>query len=142
MKGVVILATLALAAAALAADLGVEVTKTAPSCSRKSKTGDKLSMHYTGLLQANGKKFDSSLDRGRPFEFTIGRGQVIRGWEQGLLDMCIGEHRKLTIPPELGYGSRGTGGGLIPGGATLVFDVELMAINGKEEAAYAEDADL
>lgn len=86
-----------------------------------------LSMHYTGKLYSNGKKFDSSLDRNQPFEFTLGSGQVIKGWDQGLLGMCIGEKRRLTIPSDLGYGDRGAGSD-IPPGATLVFDVELLEI--------------
>merc|ERR1712129_608535 len=82
-----------------------------------------LSMHYTGTLYSDGSKFDSSVDRGQPFEFQLGQGRVIKGWDQGLLDMCIGEKRKLTIPSDMGYGSRGAGG-KIPGGATLVFETE------------------
>lgn len=93
---------------------------------RTVKSRDTISVHYTGKLE-NGTKFDSSVDRGTPFEFTIGKGMVIQGWEQGLLGMKIGEKRTLTIPSELGYGSRGAGG-VIPPDATLIFDVELMAI--------------
>ena len=83
-------------------------------------------MHYTGTL-TDGTKFDSSRDRDSPFQFQLGAGQVIKGWDQGLMGMCIGEKRKLTIPPELGYGDRGAGG-QIPGGATLIFETELLAI--------------
>jgi len=86
-------------------------------------------MHYTGML-TDGSKFDSSLDRGTPFDFTLGAGQVIKGWDQGLTNMCIGEKRRLKIPSDLGYGDRGSPP-KIPGGATLVFDVELLDIKGK-----------
>ncbi|XP_043583804.1 FK506-binding protein 2 isoform X2 [Bombus pyrosoma] len=96
-------------------------------CDAKSKIGDQLTMHYTGTL-VDGTKFDSSLDRDQPFTFQLGVGQVIKGWDQGLVDMCVGEKRKLTIPPELGYGEKGAGN-VIPGGATLLFEVELINIS-------------
>ncbi|PLW06782.1 hypothetical protein PCANC_23042 [Puccinia coronata f. sp. avenae] len=106
-------------------------------CDITSKNGDKLSMHYTGTLQSTGAKFDSSLDRNQPFDFTLGAKQVIKGWDQGLQGMCIGEKRKLVIPPQLAYGDGGAGG-IIPGGATLIFDVELLSIN-NNDAEYRED---
>ncbi|MCK5490621.1 MAG: FKBP-type peptidyl-prolyl cis-trans isomerase [Candidatus Pacebacteria bacterium] len=91
-----------------------------------TKKGDTISVHYTGTLE-DGSKFDSSVDRNDPFSFTIGAGQVIQGWEQGTLDMKVGEKRKLTIPAELGYGAAGAPGA-IPPNATIMFDIELIGI--------------
>ncbi len=94
------------------------------------KTGQICTMHYTGWLYENGnrtRKFDSSVDRGQPFEFIIGQGQVIRGWDEGVASMKVGGKRTLIIPPDLGYGSRGAGG-VIPPNATLVFEVELLGV--------------
>lgn len=89
--------------------------------------GNRVTVHYTGWL-TDGTKFDSSVDRGSPFEFTIGVGQVIKGWDEGVASMKVGGKRKLVIPADLGYGARGAGG-LIPPGATLIFDVELLGVN-------------
>lgn len=91
-----------------------------------AKNGDTVVVHYTGTL-SDGTKFDSSLDRGQSFSFVLGSGQVIQGWEQGILGMQVGEKIKLTIPPELAYGDRAVGG-VIPANSTLVFEVELLEI--------------
>lgn len=114
---------------------GVEITTTgsglqyqvlATGSGPEAKSGDTVAVHYTGWL-TDGTKFDSSLDRGTPFEFTLGRGGVIQGWDEGVAGMQVGGKRKLIIPSELAYGERSVGS-VIPANATLVFDVELVEI--------------
>ncbi|EKD21802.1 peptidylprolyl isomerase [Drepanopeziza brunnea f. sp. 'multigermtubi' MB_m1] len=122
-----VLTLASLATAALAAEVTIDVTR-AVECDRKTKVGDKISVHYRGTLQSDGSEFDASYNRGTPLDFTVGRGQVIKGWDDNLLDMCIGEKRTLTIPPEFGYGNSAQGP--IPAGSTLIFETELMAIAG------------
>jgi len=111
----------------VAEEFKIEHVKT-NECEVKSKNGDKLSMHYTGRLNSHeGPKFDSSVDRDQTFDFTVGAGQVIKGWDVGLLDMCPGDKRKLVIPADMAYGSQGAGN-VIPADATLYFEVELASI--------------
>ncbi|KAJ5156113.1 hypothetical protein N7492_008916 [Penicillium capsulatum] len=130
MRLTTLLASLTTLTLALGAELGIETTHKV-ECTRKTKNGDNISMHYRGTLQADGSQFDASYNRNVPLTFTLGSGRVIKGWDQGLLDMCIGEKRTLTIPPEYGYGDRGVGP--IPAGSTLVFETELMAIAGVDK---------
>lgn len=111
-------------------ELGINVINPV-TCSRPSQNGDTIRMHYRGRLLSTGAEFDSSYKRNKPFAFQLGQHQVIDGWDQGLLDMCPGEARELTIPPELGYGDHGMGP--IPAGATLVFDTEMVEIMGVTE---------
>ncbi|KAL7853722.1 hypothetical protein AOLI_G00205660 [Acnodon oligacanthus] len=111
--------------------LQIGIKKRVDNCPIKSRKGDVLNMHYTGKLE-DGTEFDSSIPRNQPFTFTLGTGQVIKGWDQGLLGMCEGEKRKLVIPSELGYGDRGAPP-KIPGGATLIFEVELLSIERRSD---------
>ena len=94
----------------------------------KAKAGDQVKVHYTGTLARNGKKFDSSRDKNKPFSFELGAKQVIAGWDQGVAGMVVGEKRLLKIPSALAYGHKAVGGGLIPADSDLVFEVELIAI--------------
>jgi len=127
-----VLATILAAALSLAhlASAGLEIDYLTPEieCTRKTANGDTVDMHYRGTLFETGKEFDSSYGRGKPLSFQLGAGRVIKGWDEGLLDMCIGEKRKLTIPPELGYGGRSMGP--IPANSVLVFETELVGIKG------------
>jgi FKBP-type peptidyl-prolyl cis-trans isomerase len=109
---------------------GLKYTDTKTGDGVTAAAGNKVSVHYTGWLfnnGAKGTKFDSSVDRGQPFQFTLGAHQVIAGWDEGVAGMKVGGKRTLTIPPELGYGARGAGG-VIPPNATLIFDVELLGV--------------
>lgn len=111
---------------------GLQVADTVVGTGATPRAGQICVMHYTGWLYQNGAKgakFDSSVDRGQPFEFPIGTGRVIRGWDEGVATMKVGGRRTLIIPPDLGYGARGAGG-VIPPNATLLFEVELLAVKG------------
>ncbi|EAT39857.1 AAEL008367-PA [Aedes aegypti] len=126
-----LLAVVCLADASAEGKLKIGVKKRVENCTLRTKKGDLVHMHYTGTLE-DGSEFDSSIPRGEPLTFTLGMGQVIKGWDQGLLNMCEGEKRKLIIPPELGYGARGAGE-KIPPNSVLVFEVELVKIERKTE---------
>src|SRR5678810_1026095 len=105
---------------------GLQIEELALGSGNTATAGQKVSVHYTGWL-TNGTKFDSSKDRGEPFIFPLGKGHVIKGWDEGVAGMKVGGKRKLTIPPQLGYGAQGAGG-VIPPHATLIFDVELLGL--------------
>src|SRR5690242_1022245 len=109
---------------AVTTESGLKYTDLVAGTGRQAELGDTATVHYTGWL-SDGKKFDSSVDRKEPFSFRVGAGQVIKGWDEGVLGMKIGGKRKLIIPPQLGYGARGAGG-VIPPNAKLTFDVELL----------------
>jgi FKBP-type peptidyl-prolyl cis-trans isomerase len=114
--------------------MGLQMTDLTEGEGAMALAGKMVEVHYTGWLfdpaapENKGRKFDSSRDRGEPFGFKLGAGQVIAGWDRGVAGMRIGGHRRLTIPPEFGYGARGAGG-VIPPNATLVFDVELLGVS-------------
>ncbi|GBE80647.1 hypothetical protein BKA93DRAFT_528807 [Sparassis latifolia] len=111
-------------------DLVIQTTYKPEDCSVQAQKGDALKVHYTGTLFSNGNKFDSSHDRKQPLAVTLGMGQVIRGWDEGLKGMCTNEKRTLTIPPNMAYGPRGFGN-VIPPNSALVFDVELVSLDPK-----------
>lgn len=108
-------------------DSGLKIEDISEGEGEVAESGQSVSVHYTGWL-LDGDKFDSSVDRNQPFEFALGKGMVIRGWDEGVAGMKVGGKRRLTIPPQLGYGAQGAGG-VIPPNATLVFDVELLAVS-------------
>jgi peptidylprolyl isomerase len=125
-------ATAQTAGKAMTTSSGLQITDSKVGTGATPKTGQTCVMHYTGWLYQNGakgQKFDSSVDRGQPFEFPIGQKRVIAGWDEGVATMKVGGKRTLIIPPELGYGARGAGG-VIPPNATLIFEVELLDVKG------------
>jgi peptidylprolyl isomerase len=114
----------------LPSGLKFEILNSALDDAKRPINGKTVTVHYTGWLEENGslgKKFDSSLDRSQPFSFRIGVGQVIKGWDEAVIDMKVGEKRRLVVPPQLAYGDRGVGS-IIPGKSTLIFDVELLEV--------------
>ena len=135
MRAILFIVSMAIVMAVVAAEaeLQVETVYKPEECDRETKVGDHLWMHYTGTIDASsatgeaGAEFDSSINRGTPFDFPLGKGSVIRGWDEGLTGMCVGEKRVLVIPPHMAYGDRGAGSA-IPGGATLRFEVECLNI--------------
>ncbi|XP_031111636.1 peptidyl-prolyl cis-trans isomerase FKBP15-1-like [Ipomoea triloba] len=144
VSGLLLLAVLSLVAAKKSGDvteLQIGVKYKPKTCELQAHKGDSVKVHYRGKL-TDGTEFDASYERGDPIEFELGSGQVIKGWDQGLLGMCVGEKRKLKIPSKLGYGDNGSPP-KIPGGATLIFDTELVAVNGKTSAGdKADDSEL
>ncbi|KAG6680620.1 hypothetical protein I3842_13G051800 [Carya illinoinensis] len=122
-------------------ELQIGVKYKPDSCDIQARKGDRIKVHYRGTL-TDGTVFDSSFERDSPIEFELGTGQVIKGWDQGLLGACVGEKRKLKIPSKLGYGDQGSPP-TIPGGATLIFETELVAVNGKTSSeGKTKDAEL
>ena len=122
----------ATAASAVTTASGLQYTDEVRGTGVEPQPGQTVTVQYTGWLDNNGqkgRKFDSSLDRNKPFSFVLGQGQVIQGWDQGVATMHVGGKRTLIIPPDLGYGDRGAGNGVIPPGATLIFDVELLSVH-------------
>jgi peptidylprolyl isomerase len=125
-------ATAEIAGKTITTPSGLQITDSKIGTGATPQPGQTAVVHYTGWLYENGakgKKFDSSLDRGQPFEFPIGQHRVISGWDEGVATMKVGGKRTLIIPPQLGYGARGAGG-VIPPNATLIFDVELLDVKG------------
>ncbi|KAG6787416.1 hypothetical protein Peur_048979 [Populus x canadensis] len=122
-------------------ELQIGVKYKPETCEVQAHKGDSIKVHYRGKL-TDGTVFDSSFERGDPIAFELGSGQVIKGWDQGLLGACVGEKRKLKIPAKLGYGEQGSPP-TIPGGATLIFDTELVEVNGKTSSGGgASDSEL
>ncbi|KAK7304548.1 hypothetical protein VNO77_42429 [Canavalia gladiata] len=147
MKAIPIFLFFILALALVSAKKGGDVTelqigvKHKPaSCEVQAHKGDRVKVHYRGKL-TDGTVFDSSFERNNPIEFELGSGQVIKGWDQGLLGMCLGEKRKLKIPAKLGYGEQGSPP-TIPGGATLIFDTELVGVNDKNLSEEKPNSEL